>query len=719
MAYFNNYLVVILLLFNLTSVSRSQIQQRNPVLEYCTGTWCQWCPCGHLVAEEILTAFPNAIIMGYHGPANGSDPFSFFQGNSIISSLGFSAYPTGIIDRVSGIQSRSAWNGWVYNRDGVPASVSINVNTVFNPVTRELNGTIDFTALTDLSGQFKYNVILLEDGIVWSQSGNSSCPGDPNYIHKNVVRDMMNGALGEEIINGSWILNQVITKSINRVIPIPPGPGPDMSWENCSIVVLVYKVGSPLASNGEIQQAEKYSLTNINVPYMGVTSPNGGENWIGGSDQIITWESNLVNDVRIEFSNDGGINWEIIVDSIQNTEIYEWSVPYTLSSDCKIKLTDANNSTLYDESDSLFSIYLMEINVNEGWNILSVPLCQDNMTISGLFPTAISEAFGYGAGYFVEDTLHNGHGYWIKFDSSEVVYNGGNHADSNVIAVNLGWNLIGPFHENVSLSSIVTIPDNLFISPFYGYDEGYYTTTEFNVGKGYWVKTWSDGLVIIENNECQNSKMRKNELHFPDSWGKILLTDATGRRFTLYAVNEEVDLNQYEMPPLPPQGIFDIRYSSNRIAEDINSSVHGIDMTGVTYPLTVRAEKMDIRIQDESGKIINENVKDGEEIVINDSQINKLMISGELLPTVYALQQNYPNPFNPNTAIKFSIPKEVQVNLTVFNILGEKVKDLKNEKMKSGYYEVEFDATSLASGIYLYRIKAGDFVETKKMVLLK
>jgi len=88
-------------------------------------------------------------------------------------------------------------------------------------------------------------------------------------------------------------------------------------------------------------------------------------------------------------------------------------------------------------------------------------------------------------------------------------------------------------------------------------------------------------------------------------------------------------------------------------------------------------------------------------------------------PIDYNLEQNYPNPFNPNTLIKFSISNEVQVNLSVFNILGEKVKELKNEIMKPGYYEVEFNASSLASGVYSYRIKAEDFVETKKMVLLR
>jgi parallel beta-helix repeat protein len=108
----------------------------------------------------------------------------------------------------------------------------------------------------------------------------------------------------------------------------------------------------------------------------------------------------------------------------------------------------------------------------------------------------------------------------------------------------------------------------------------------------------------------------------------------------------------------------------------------------------------------------------------------------------YQLDQNYPNPFNPVTTIKFSIPIEVSVNLSIYNILGERVKELKNEVMKPGYYKVEINATALASGVYFYRIiatppggQAGDppagsgqvpstssgqvFIQTKKMILLK
>ncbi|HSD62897.1 MAG TPA: C25 family cysteine peptidase, partial [Ignavibacteriaceae bacterium] len=88
-------------------------------------------------------------------------------------------------------------------------------------------------------------------------------------------------------------------------------------------------------------------------------------------------------------------------------------------------------------------------------------------------------------------------------------------------------------------------------------------------------------------------------------------------------------------------------------------------------------------------------------------------------PDKYSLEQNYPNPFNPVTTIRFTIPKEVMVSLTVYNIVGEKVRELKNEIMKPGYYQVDFDAAKIASGIYFYRLQAGDFISTKKMNLLK
>jgi hypothetical protein len=89
------------------------------------------------------------------------------------------------------------------------------------------------------------------------------------------------------------------------------------------------------------------------------------------------------------------------------------------------------------------------------------------------------------------------------------------------------------------------------------------------------------------------------------------------------------------------------------------------------------------------------------------------------IPDLKCLYQNYPNPFNPTTTIEFDLPKTSEVTLKVFNILGEEVATLLSASLLSGSHSVEWDASNLASGVYLYRLQAGDFIDTRKMVLMK
>ena len=100
-------------------------------------------------------------------------------------------------------------------------------------------------------------------------------------------------------------------------------------------------------------------------------------------------------------------------------------------------------------------------------------------------------------------------------------------------------------------------------------------------------------------------------------------------------------------------------------------------------------------------------------------QVTGITGQSEIIPKDFSLSQNYPNPFNPSTTISYTIPKQGKVSLKVFNVLGSEVAELVNEEKGAGSYQVSFDATNLSSGVYFYRIKAGDFVQTKKMILLK
>ena len=91
----------------------------------------------------------------------------------------------------------------------------------------------------------------------------------------------------------------------------------------------------------------------------------------------------------------------------------------------------------------------------------------------------------------------------------------------------------------------------------------------------------------------------------------------------------------------------------------------------------------------------------------------------ELIVTSYNLYQNYPNPFNPKTIIEYSTPSNTHISLKVYDILGNEIAELVNELKSEGMHQVEFNAEKLPSGVYIYTIKANDYIKSNKMLLIK
>ncbi|MGA7838023.1 MAG: T9SS type A sorting domain-containing protein [Ignavibacteriaceae bacterium] len=116
---------------------------------------------------------------------------------------------------------------------------------------------------------------------------------------------------------------------------------------------------------------------------------------------------------------------------------------------------------------------------------------------------------------------------------------------------------------------------------------------------------------------------------------------------------------------------------------------------------------------------IHENNNKGFTVLGVQNSLTGIGTSHNTRPTNYLLYQSYPNPFNPSATIKYAIPKDSKVSIKVYDILGREVTTLVNEFERAGTYKVRFDASAYASGVYFYRIRAGNFIQTKKMVLLK
>jgi hypothetical protein len=109
----------------------------------------------------------------------------------------------------------------------------------------------------------------------------------------------------------------------------------------------------------------------------------------------------------------------------------------------------------------------------------------------------------------------------------------------------------------------------------------------------------------------------------------------------------------------------------------------------------------------------------GNDITVHYAMPTEVAIEKPRVAEQYSLDQNYPNPFNPATTIKYQIPSTSRVTLTVFDILGREVATLVNEVQDAGFKSVQWEAGGVASGVYLYRLQAGSYVSTRKLVLMK
>ena len=182
---------------------------------------------------------------------------------------------------------------------------------------------------------------------------------------------------------------------------------------------------------------------------------------------------------------------------------------------------------------------------------------------------------------------------------------------------------------------------------------------------------------------------------------------------TLDAVNFKAEL----INALTDQvvGTFDnITYNKNNLEKYANID-YEVDCSGITageYYLRL-VTNVNCNASYTLANIYNDN------ITLAKKNFNKVNFSGSEIPTTYDLAQNFPNPFNPSTTIRYQIPQDGIVTLKIYDILGSEVATLVNEEKVAGKYEVNFNASSLASGVYIYKIQSISFVNSKKMILLK
>ncbi|MGC8653971.1 MAG: T9SS type A sorting domain-containing protein [Candidatus Kryptoniota bacterium] len=402
----------------------------------------------------------------------------------------------------------------------------------------------------------------------------------------------------------------------------------------------------------------------------------------------------------------------------------------TMGGKLSIDMSSVGNIKINDNTiKSLIIVHTFTVTRNivlkPGWNMVSIPVGLKNWDITRSFSSYIS-CYSYHGGYQSVSTLEHGKGYWINYPDSSVVFLVGEPFAADTFTVASGWNLIGSTYSTTSTSSIQQIPGSIISSYFFSYSNGYKIATSIIPGQGIWVKATQPGKLFLSSASMSKTSQQDRALELKN-WNTITFTDANGGSGMLLFSSQQNDIIQYDMPPRPPENMFDVRYSNDKFSGNLVNS----------------NSTLSIHVQGVKGFVeIKWSVKDGRKYVLTGISKDSILIEGEgtyiigsssvaarlglalyngqtIVPDEFELSQNYPNPFNPTTTIEFVIPHESQVKILIYDLLGREVIRLVDELKPRGKYNVRFNASNLPGGVYFYKMIAANFSRTKKLIIVK
>lgn len=377
---------------------------------------------------------------------------------------------------------------------------------------------------------------------------------------------------------------------------------------------------------------------------------------------------------------------------------------------------DPNNDIVLKQgSTTQTTTICKEVQVSEGWNIVSVPLNSNIYSPLYLFPDATSQAYGYSNGYYSSDSLILGKGYWLKFPNSKTSVICGNVVSNNSVSVKSGWNLVGVYDKNVNVSSITSSPSGIIQTPFYGFENGYFSASTLQVGKGYWIKVSQDGSIYYNT---LSKKSDVPEISYNKNSIKLKIIDAEGFLKVLF-LNNENSINNSELPPPPPNGAKDIRFANNSEQTSLSDN-QNILFQSIKFPIRIVVEsqnQIQLILKDELTNEMYE-LNNSNEVVINNPISSLRLLKSESVRE-FQLFPNYPNPFNASTTIQYSLPEFGKVKITLYNSVGERIKIISDEFQEIGFHKQQVSFDELSSGIYFIEIKYQSHSKLLKCALLK
>jgi M6 family metalloprotease-like protein len=364
-----------------------------------------------------------------------------------------------------------------------------------------------------------------------------------------------------------------------------------------------------------------------------------------------------------------------------------------------------------------------------GWSLISLPLAPADSNLTAIFPDALS-LFRFTGSYQQASALSPCEGYWISLGTGGSYAIEGQAPTSCVNNVGSGWSLLGAPLAGTTEADLGQEPAGILLSSF-GFSGSYQQSTTYAPGAGYWVNVSQIGTLTFDNTGMPAARPAGIALSPPDfDGGRLWLEDGQGmRQEALLGVPPE---QLVALPPAPPAGVLDLRF----VAHGLETRQASDELTGAEWPVRLQGTRplaLAWEIPDDGdhwelwqGERWQTLMAEGR-LQLNEQDAQDLSlrrVAGRSTPAAFSLGSNYPNPFNPSTTIQYELVDPGLVSLRVYDTTGQLVRQLVAQTQAAGRYQAIWDGLdesgrSVATGLYLYELRAGRLRAVAKMVLMK
>lgn len=417
---------------------------------------------------------------------------------------------------------------------------------------------------------------------------------------------------------------------------------------------------------------------------------------------------------------------------------------------------DSTDSFTYQITDGfstsqttvIINVKTQDINVSVGgstdWQLVAFPFVSSTKT--QLFTEDKDNwlLYKFNGSYSDAREIVAGQGYWLKSKNGSQTEVHEDPNDTLSVELNSGWNLIGGVNDTLAVTDVVDENDIIMESTLYGFDRIYQAADSIRAGKGYWLRAKEPGGTIKlikglskDKTSARIAKVKSKktiEERVTDRFNKIFISISESKEQKFYVGGElpkGVHRKAFSLPPKPPSSMFDARFKDGfRLTEDSHPR---FQMQRAESPLTIRLEtatqveqkRYAVEAIRDDNVLMSRTLYENNPVRIFDNNIDYLKLSeasssaDSEIPREFHLEQNYPNPFNPSTTIKFGLPKATNVKITVYDILGRRVRTLANGHKKAGWHTIKFNGNRMASGVYFYRLKTSAWTKTRRFLLVK